>query len=226
MLSMHRFNNEKTKLFFMPTFKSINNMKLFAKLTFMMISVCSYLSLSAQVSYNFTATPIVSTGTVPSITASTITAANSTITTIQGSGTPASSTTFYTGATGSGNVNVIAKTGVLATPITATFTANTYLQFTLVASANNWATITGIKWGNFSLPTTGPTQYSVYASNNNFATSTLIASGASGTSATNWTSVDPATTSFSGLTAGTITIRIIASGGVGTTPTGTAGLMI
>jgi hypothetical protein len=193
-------------------------MKSIAKLTLLVIAFCNHLQLKAQVTYNFTSAATAS-GTVANITASACTQGNNTITTINGLGVPASS--GYTGATGTGNANFIAKTTVFA------LTTSTYVQVTLTPATNHALSLTGIKWGNFSLPAagsvaSGPTTLSVYASLNGFTSSTLLATANVSPSATVWNFLNPAFSSFSAPTGSVISIRIYGSGGTGTIPTGTA----
>jgi hypothetical protein len=211
MLSIHRFNNEKTKLFFMPTFKSINNMKLFAKLTLMMISVCSYLHVGAQITYNFTAATA-SSGLPANVTNTTgVTQVNSNATlTMLGALAPVSNNV---GATGGNYAGTIAKTVAFST------TATSYFQIVLTPAAGYAVTISNLNWGNFSTSTSGPTTISVRTSIDNYATS--IGSGTLPvTQNAIWAPVDlPLTnTPITTLPGVAITIRIYGYGGTGTPP--------
>ena len=178
------------------------------------IAIFTQLKTEAQFTWGFaTAAP---TGTVTNLTASNITQGqNSGTTPFIAGGTPAS--TGYVGASGSNNGNCSAKIGAVSTA------TSTYMQVVLTPTANFWVNVTTIKWGNFSLSSTGPTTLSVFASNDNFATSTLIGTAVVTYSTTAWTLVNPTITPYNGLTSTPVTIRIYASGGTAGTPTaGTA----
>jgi hypothetical protein len=191
-------------------------MKFLSTLITCTIAMCMQLHTQAQLTWSFAGTSANATGTIPNITTvSAVTPVNSTIlaANMVANGAPAS--TGYLGATGPNNANFIAKTGVLNT---SSATANTYLQFTLTPATNYWVNISAIKWGNFSLPTTGPTTLSIHTSLDNYAT--VVASITVTPNTTTWT--NPSfNTAINGLTSTALIVRIYASGGVGTTPTGT-----
>jgi hypothetical protein len=192
-------------------------MKSIAKFTFIVVAFLNQFQLKAQVSYNFTSGATAS-GTIANITANAVTSGNSTITTINALGIPASA--GYTGVTGTGNANFIAKTTVFA------LATSTYAQVTLTPATNYSVSVTGIKWGNFSLNAvgavaSGPTTLSVYASLDNFTTSTLLSTSTVTPNATVWNLLNPAITAFNAPAGTVVTIRIYGTGGTGTIPTGT-----
>jgi hypothetical protein len=169
--------------------------------------------LDAQIKWNFTAaTP---TGAIVNAAAGSVTQGNNNgTTTFLAAGTPASA--VYTGFSAGNNGNFSAKTGVF------NIGTSTYLQTTISPTTGFSINITGIKWGNFSLATTGPTVLSVYFSNDNFNTSSLVSSSTVTQSATAWNLLIPTITPYNGLASAPITIRIYASGGSGTTPAAAA----
>ncbi len=165
--------------------------------------------IQAQITWNFTAAA--ATGAPANSTSGSVTQGNNNgTTTFLAAGIPASA--VYSGFSGGFNGNCSAKIGALS------LATSTYVQAVITPVAGYWISITGISWGNFSLATTGPTTLSVYSSNDNFATSTLVATSTVTQSATAWTQLNPVITPITGLTATAITIRIYASGGTGTTP--------
>ncbi len=169
--------------------------------------------MQAQITWNFTAAT--GTGAPTNSTSGSVTQnLNNGTTTFLASGAPLSS--VYPGFSAGGNGNFSAKTTAF------NLTTSTYLQAIVTPAAGYWLNITGIKWGNFSLATTGPTTLSVYFSNDNFVTSTLVATSTVVQSATAWTQLIPTITPYNGLTGTAVTIRIYASGGTGTTPAAAA----
>lgn len=186
-----------------------NNMKLF-KLFIIAILMCT--TVRGQIIYDFasgiTAIP---TSLPAGITNATgITQFNSFITTINGAGTPASLSPF----SGAGNGNFTAKTVPLSS------TLSTYAQVILTPTTNNWINISSISLANFSLLTTGPLLLSIRTSLDNFAAD--VTSSPVATSATLWNAVTfNLTTPIVGLSSTPLTLRIYASGGSGTAPTGT-----
>jgi hypothetical protein len=181
-------------------------------LLFLLLASCSNKLVQAQITWNFTSN-VAASGAPANITASNITqGSNNGGTTFRNNGLPASF--GYPGASGGQNGNCSAKTGVL----NILPTGSTYVQTVLTPVANYWVNITAVKWGNFSLSTTGPTTLSVYASDDNFATATLIGAATVTYSASAWTLVNPTVTPYNGLTGIAVTVRIFASAGTGTTP--------
>jgi hypothetical protein len=168
--------------------------------------------IQAQITWNFNSN-VAAAGAPVNITGSNITQGNNNGGTgFRNNGLPASF--GYAGASAAQNGNCSAKTGAL----NITPTGSTYVQTVLTPATNFWVNITAVKWGNFSLSTTGPTTLSVYASDDNFATATFVGSASVTYSTTAWTLVNPTVTPYSGLTGTAVTVRIFASGGTGTTP--------
>jgi hypothetical protein len=86
----------------------------------------------------------------------------------------------------------------------------------LTPATNNWISVTAINWGNLSATTTGPTTFSIFSSSNNYASP--VATGTATANGT-WALVNTAlSTPITGFTSTALTIRIYASGGVGTQP--------
>ena len=186
------------------------------QLTLIIFTIAIFTQLKTEAQFTWGFATAVPTGTVTNLTASNITQGqNNGATTFIAAGTPAS--TGYAGALGGNNGNCSARIGAVSTA------TSTYMQVVLTPAANFWVNVTTIKWGNFSLFSTGPTTLSVFASNDNFATSTLIGTATVTYSTTAWTLVNPTITPYNGLTSTPVTIRIYASGGTTGTPTaGTA----
>jgi hypothetical protein len=163
--------------------------------------------MQAQFTWNFTAAT--ATGTVPNLTAGSVTRVNNNTAnpTFLAAGAPAS--IGYTGASAGFNGNFCANIGVVNTA------TSTYAQVVITPAANFWVNITAIKWGNYSISSTGPATLSIYTSIDNY--STAVATVASGTAST-WNLLNPAFTPMNGITSTAVTIRIYASGGTAGTP--------
>lgn len=187
-------------------------MKILKALLIIASAMFVQLKTEAQFTWNFTAaTP---TGTVTNLTAGSVTRVNNNTAnpTFLSAGTPAS--TGYTGASGGNNGNCSATIGAINTA------TSTYAQVVITPAANFWVNISEIKWGNYSISTTGPTTLSIYTSIDNYTTP--VATVASGTNIT-WNSLNPTFTPINGITGAAVTIRIYASGGTtGTPAAGTA----
>lgn len=190
------------------------NMKLFLTLITCTIALCMHLQIQAQFTYIFS--NATATGTIPNLTASNVTQGNNNgTTTFLAPGLPASSTTFYAGASAGFNGNCSARTGVINTGTSG----SAYAQVVLTPAANFWVNISAIKWGNYSISTTGPATLNIYTSLDNYTTPvTTVSSGALNT----WTLLNPTFTPINGLTSTALTIRIYASGGIGTSTANTA----
>lgn len=182
-------------------------MKFLSKLIVCAIALCMQLKTEAQFTWIFTtAAP---SGTVANLTAGNVTRVNNNTAnpTFLAAGAPAS--TGYTGASGGFNGNSSANIGALNTA------TSTYAQVVITPAANYWVNISGIKWGNYSVSSTGPTTLSIYTSIDNYATP--VATVASGTNVT-WNLLNPTFTPINGITGAAVTIRIYASGGTAGTP--------
>jgi hypothetical protein len=187
--------------------------------TFMLITFFTGISnlLQAQLIWNFTTAAV--TGTVTNITTvSNVTQGNNNgTTTFLAAELPASSD--YTGFSAGFNGSCCARTGVLST---VAATGSAYVQVVLTPAAGYAVNISSIRWGNFSIPTTGPTTLSIYASNDNFTTAThVVTLPTVAPNATAWVSLF-STTAITGLTGTALTIRIYASGGTGAVTAGVA----
>lgn len=176
------------------------------KITFIATLLSFILSnLNGQIVYNFTAATGSGNPTntsIGSVTQGNNNLATQTATISLSATTPVSS---YSAAS-AGNYGAIAvKSGALAT------STSTYIQSTVTAAAGYYVTVSNVSWGNFAVATNGPTTFSVYASNDNFTTSTLLGS-ITGTANSTWSILTPSVTSFVSNVAGTVTIRIYATG--------------
>jgi hypothetical protein len=181
-------------------------MKLFAKLTLLTFVFFCQLNSKAQIIISY---PTVSTPTPATsanfATIGSLTSVNGVpTTTFAGTLTPS---TGYSGASGTTNGNLNAKIGVLSTVAAG----SSYIQVVLTPAANYYINVSNINWGNLSLSTTGPTLFSIYASNDNFITSTLINSIVAPLSTSTWGLLTPVTpaVSFNGLSGTALTIRIM-----------------
>ena len=128
--------------------------------------------------------------------------------------TTASASTTYTGASGTSNAGVAARTGVLNTAASG----SAYFEFTLTPTAGNIVTLTGISFGSRST-STGPLAYAIRSSLDaytaNIATGTLTNTSA-------WSLFSNSGLSFSSTAGTAVTFRIYGYNGTGTASANTA----
>jgi hypothetical protein len=188
------------------------------KLFFLVLLLSTTRVLNAQIKWDFTTANALAASVPTNITAGAVTQGNNNgTTTFLSAGTPASA--VYAGFSAGFNGSLAARIGVLSTVAT---TGSAYLQAVLTPATGYWLNITGIQCGNFSLSTTGPTTLSIYTSNDNFITSSLLATSTITPSTTAWGLVNLSISPITGLVSTPITIRVYASGGIGTATAGTA----
>jgi hypothetical protein len=128
--------------------------------------------------------------------------------------TNASSSSGYTGASGTFNAGAAARTGAINTSATG----SAYFEFTLTPALNNFVVLNSISFGSRST-STGPQAFSLRSSVDNYvtdlATQTLPNNQA-------WVSKSVAVTSATTSAGNAITYRIYGHSGVGTAGSGTA----
>ena len=162
----------------------------------------------AQVSWNFTGNVVTPTNSIPNINSGNITTANpnGAAPVFAAAGLPSSNT--YTGASGGGNGNMCAKTGIIAPG------SSTYAQVILTPTTGFSVIVSGIKWGNYSSLTTGPTILAVYSSLDNF-TSAIVTSSATINA---WSLITPTIPILMGNVNTPVTLRIYGGGATTATP--------
>jgi hypothetical protein len=162
--------------------------------------------------YNFSAGTAAAASTSTKITASVVSQGNNNGTTTLITNSSASST--YTGASGTYNAGVAARTGALNTATSG----SAYFQLTLTPTAGNAISLTGISFGSRSTAT-GPVAYAIRSSLDNYASN--IATGTL-TANSSWLLASASGITLSGGTGTAVTLRIYGFNGTGSAAANTA----
>lgn len=188
--------------------------KLFTLKFLFLVFVAGLLSTPSwgQIAWNFTAGNATPSSTVANVTTSDLVQGNNNGTTSFINATSASS--GYTGASGTNNAGLAARTGVLN--IAASGSA--YIEFTLTPAANYTVTLTAISFGTRSTGT-GPQAYTLRSSLDAYGSDLTT-----GTIANNsaWSLKSNSGLSVSNVGATPVTFRIYGYNGAGTVSAGTA----
>ena len=188
-----------------------------SQLTLIIFTIAIFTQLKTQAQFTWTFGTAAPSGVVTNLTPGSVTRVNNnggTNPLFLGTVTPVSTTLNYAGASGGNSGNSIANIGAINTA------TSTYAQVVITPATNFWVNISAIKWGNYSISSTGgPATLSIYTSMDNYASP--VATVASGTAST-WNLLNPTFTPINGITSIALTIRIYASGGTGTPTPSTA----
>jgi len=166
----------------------------------------------AQIAWNFTAGTATPSATVANVTTSDLVQGNNNGTTTFITSTSASS--GYTGASGTNNAGLAARTGVINTAAGG----SAYVEFTLTPDAGYNVTLTAISFGTRSTAT-APQAYTLRSSLDNY-----VADVATGTISNNsiWTLKSNSSLSVTNTTGNPITFRLYGYNGSGSASSGTA----
>ncbi len=174
------------------------------------VKVSGFNSVSLA-NYNFTAGTAAAATVATKLTASSVSQGNNNGTTTLITSTSASN---YTGASGTNNAGVAARTGALNTAASG----SAYFQITLTPSTGNAISVTGLSFGSRSTGT-GPLAYAVRSSVDNYATN--IATGTL-TANNTWALKTNTGLTFSAPVETAVTFRIYGYNGTGAPGANTA----